>query len=382
MRIRSLELRQFRNYNHIQLEFSSSLNVFVGENAQGKTNLLEAIYLLAIGRSHRTTREDDLIKQGCDWAAVRADVDREMGSVRIEVVLRGDGPKQTKVAGEEVKRQADLLGTVNVVVFSPDDLQLVKGAPALRRRFIDLEIAQVSASYRHHFGRYQRVLKQRNNLLKAVQGGYVSPDSLEVWDAQLVSEGSRIVAKRAEALRRLSGWGARMNEQISKGKDILSIEYRPFFAEEGEPPQDWWEDPAAVAERFQAYLDSVRREERIRGMTLAGPQRDDIAFFVGGVDLRYFGSQGQQRTAVLSCKLAEIEFINEEVGDYPVLLLDDVMSELDDTRREQFLKTVTGRINTFITTTSLRSFSDEILRQAARYRVVAGEVIEQQSPAV
>ena len=375
MQIQSIELRQFRNYDYLQLDFSRSLNVFVGENAQGKTNLLEAIYLLAIGRSHRTTRESDLVKWGCEWASVRAEVERRAGGVRLDVVLHKDGGKETKVAGEVVRRQVDLLGTVNVVIFSPDDLQLVKGSPALRRRFLDLEIAQVSPSYRYHFGRYQRVLKQRNNLLKAWQGGHVDDDALEPWDAQLVAEGSRIVVKRAEAVRRLSRWAGAMNEGISGGRDPLRIEYRPFFAGDGDPVEAWWEDLRAVESRFRSYLESVRRTERVRGVTLAGPQRDDIAFFVGDVDLRYFGSQGQQRTAVLSCKLAELEFINEEAGEYPVLLLDDVMSELDDLRREQFLKTVTGRVNTFITTTNLRSFSPEILDQASRYRVVAGKVL-------
>jgi len=375
LQIRSIELRQFRNYDHVHLEFPTSLNVFVGENAQGKTNLLEAVYLLAIGRSHRTTRESDMIKWGSDWATVRSEVDRQRGGVRVDVVLRKDGAKETKVAGEVVRRQVDLLGTVNVVVFSPDDLQLVKGAPGLRRRFLDLEIAQVSPSYRHHFARYQRVLKQRNNLLKALQGGHAGADALDPWDEQLIFEGSRVVVKRAQTVRRLSRWAAQMNERISGGRDPLSIEYRPFFAADGDSVEGWWEDLDAVEARFRSYLEGVRRVERVRGMTLAGPQRDDIAFIVGDVDLRYFGSQGQQRTAVLSCKLAELEFINEEAGEYPVLLLDDVMSELDDLRREQFLMTVTGRINTFITTTNLRSFSDDILDQASQYRVVAGEVL-------
>lgn len=374
MRVERVELRFFRNYEHVVLEFSRSLNLFVGENAQGKTNLLEAIYLLALGRSHRTSREADMIGWGSETARVQADVERETGTLRIQTTLRREGSKETSIGGQTVKRLTDLLGHVNVVVFAPDDLQLVKGAPALRRRFLDLEIAQISPSYRHHFARYQRVLRQRNNLLKAVQGGQAHPDSLEMWDAQLVGDGSRIIAKRAQALRRLSDWSRRMQAEISGGREELDLLYRPFFSEESEPAQSWWEELSSVEEAFQESLRSVRKDEVYRGVTLAGPQRDDVAFCVDGVDLRYFGSQGQQRTAVLSCKLAEIEFMKEETDEYPILLLDDVMSELDDGRRSQFLRTVTGRINTFITTTNLRSFTEDVLNQASVYSISAGNV--------
>ncbi len=374
MRVERVELRFFRNYQHVALEFSRSLNIFVGQNAQGKTNLLEAIYLLALGRSHRTTRESDMIAWGSDNALVRADVLRETGTVRIQSQLRREGSKETSISGQPIKRLTDLLGNVNVVVFAPDDLQLVKGAPAIRRRFLDLEIAQISPAYRHHFARYQRVLRQRNNLLKAIQGGQAHPDSLEMWDEQLISDGSRIVAKRAQALRRLSEWSRRMQEEISAGREALDLMYRPFFSTDSEPVQSWWEELSEVEAAFEKSLKAVRKDEMVRGVTLAGPQRDDIAFCVDGIDLRYYGSQGQQRTAVLSCKLAEIEFMKEVADEYPILLLDDVMSELDDSRRSHFLRTVTGRINTFITTTNLRSFTDDVLSHASVYSISAGEV--------
>lgn len=377
MRLRKLRLSQFRNYEELLLEFPRSLNIFVGENAQGKTNLLEAIYLLGVGRSYRTSRDAELIRWEAPAAVVQSEVERELGALRVDLRLHRDGGKEIRVGHETLKRHGDLFGHVNVVVFSPDDLQLVKGSPAHRRRFLDLEIAQVSAAYRHHFARYQRVLRQRNNLLKAVQGGQASPDMLEAWDPQLVADGARIVAKRAEALRRLSRWSQEMHEAISGGREALRLVYRPFFAGE-EPPQPWWEEPAAVEERFWEALRAVRKEERIRGVTLVGPQRDDIAFMVGEIDLRYYGSQGQQRTSVLSCKLAELEFMREEAGEYPILLLDDVMSELDDGRRLQFLRTVTGKINTFITTTNLRSFTPEVLAEATRFRIRAGTVTEEQ----
>jgi len=372
--LQRIELLQFRNYRELSLEFTRGLNVFVGENAQGKSNLLEGIYLAALGRSFRTTSDEELIAWGEAFARVRAEVEREVAASRIEVLLKRDGGKEIKVAGESLRRHSDLLGTLNAVVFSPDDLQLVKGAPALRRRFLDIEIAQVSPAYRHHFTRYQRVLRQRNNLLKAIHLGSIGRDALVDWDEQLIADGSRIVAKRAQAVRRLSAWSRQMQRRISGGKEELALVYRPFFAAPDEPPSDEWEDVEAVAERFRRALAAVRRDEVVRATSLVGPQRDDVAFMVGDVDLRYFGSQGQQRTAVLSTKLSELEFIRDEAGEYPILLLDDVMSELDEARRARFLETVSGRINTFITTTGLESFTESILKEAAIYEIRAGTV--------
>lgn len=374
MFLRRIDLWHFRNYRELSLEFATSLNIFVGENAQGKSNLLEGIYVTALGRSYRTTSDEELIRWGESVARVRAEAEREVASSRIEILLRRDGPKEIKVAGETLRRHSDLLGTVNAVVFSPDDLQLVKGAPALRRRFLDIEIAQVSPAYRHHFTRYQRVLRQRNNLLKAISIGSAPRDVLVDWDEQLVADGARIVAKRAQAVRRLAAWSREMQRRISGGREELELVYRPFFAAADEPPSGEWEDVEAVAGRFRQALEAVRRDEVVRATTLVGPQRDDVAFMVGDVDLRYFGSQGQQRTAVLSTKLSELEFIREEAGEYPILLLDDVMSELDEARRERFLETVTGRIHTFITTTGLESFTERILREAAIYRIQAGTI--------
>lgn len=374
VQVRRIELFQFRNYQALELAFERMLNIFVGENAQGKTNLLEAVYLLALGRSYRTTSDGDLINWNAPFARVRGEAEREAGGTRIEILLRREGPKEIKVGGENLRRHSDLLGHLNAVVFSPDDLQLVKGSPALRRRFLDIEIAQVSPAYRHHFTRYQRVLRQRNNLLRAISQGYARREVLPDWDEQLIADGSRIIAKRAETVRRLSRWSREMQALISGGREELELVYRPFFAAPSEMPHAEWEDPQAVAERFRKELEALRRDELARGTTLAGPQRDDIAFLVAGVDLRYFGSQGQQRTAVLATKLSELEFIRDEAGEYPILLLDDVMSELDDTRRERFLGTVSGRINTFITTTNVRSFPEEILKEASLYTIRAGTV--------
>lgn len=381
MQLRHIRLQGFRNYRELELDAPASLNIFVGRNAQGKTNLLEAIYLLALGRSYRTLKDDELIGWDAPFAKVSAEVAREMGSVRIEILLPKEGVKEVRVGGERLRRLSDLLGNVHAVVFSPDDLQLLKGAPSLRRRFLDAEIAQLSSLYRHHFLRYQRVLKQRNNLLKAIRGGYAAQDALEMWDEQLVNDGAHIVAKRAETVRRLARFAYEVYEGLTGGRERLTVAYRPFFAAAGEAPHAAWEERDAVKSRFEEALTRMRKEEVLRGSTLVGPHRDDINFLIEGKEARSFGSQGQQRSAVLAAKLAELEFFREEAGEYPLLLLDDVMSELDDARRTQFLSHVSGRVNTFVTTTNLRSFPREVLENASIYEISAGTVTRRSHPA-
>lgn len=374
MQLRRIALSSFRNYDELDLGFTSGLNIFVGNNAQGKTNLLEAIYLLSLGRSFRTTDDVDLIGWNKQLARVRAEVERETGEARIDIMLRRDGPKQVRVAGEKLNRIADLIGTVNTVIFAPDDLQLVKGSPGMRRRFLDAEIAQISPLYRHHFLRYQRILRQRNNLLKSIRAREAPKSVLEPWDVQLVTEGVIVAVKRAETVRRLATWAKKVHGELTGGRERLNLVYRPFFAAENEMPIADWESRGYVHDRFERAMTERRGEELARAVTLVGPQRDDIAFMIGDVDARSFASQGQQRSAVLATKLAEIEFFKEEIGEYPILLLDDVMSELDDDRRAYFLNHVSGRVNTFITTTNVRSFKPSVLNTASVFEIQRGTV--------
>lgn len=372
MLLRRIQLQRFRNYAELDLVFPGNLNIFVGQNAQGKTNLLEAIYLLALGRSFRTVKDEDLVGWHHDFAQVKAEVQRQSGNIGIEIRLPRSGTKEVKIGGEKAARLNDLLGLVNVVVFSPDDLQLLKGSPSLRRRFLDAEIAQISAVYRHHFLRYHRVLRQRNNLLKAIKMKSASKDALDVWDAQLAADGSYVIAKRAETVRRLSQWAQRVYADLTAKREILTITYRPFFVRAGDPMDEAWEDRQAVEAKIYEAIKDAREDELARGVTMVGPQRDDLAFHINGADARHFASQGQQRSVVLASKLAELEFFNEEVGEYPILLLDDVMSELDDERRHHFMRIVSGKVNTFITTTNIRSFARDILDQASLYKVKSG----------
>lgn len=376
MRVSRITLSAYRNYCELDLDTDADLCVFVGENAQGKTNLLEAIYYLATARSFRTLRDEELIKWGATHAGIAGTVEREIGEATIQVRIPRAGVKRVSVNGQFLRRQAELFGYLNVVTFSPDDLQLVKGSPSERRRFIDIELSQVSPTYRNDLIVYYRILRQRSNLLRDIADRNSGVQLLPAWDEQLVEIGSRVMVKRAEAVLRLSEAGSAVHAEITGGQEQLRIRYRPFFAVPGEEPPaaGAWEKLSVVRDRFSHSIERLRQAEIRRGQNLVGPQRDDLEFWINGRDVRSYGSQGQQRTAVLSCKMAEIEFMRSETGEYPVLLLDDVMSELDQKRRQFFLATVSGRVQTIITTTSLHSFSASILAKARVARIVAGDV--------
>ncbi|MGI6609034.1 MAG: DNA replication/repair protein RecF [Limnochordia bacterium] len=372
MRVKRLLLSSYRNYDHLDLEVTAQLCIFVGANAQGKTNLLEALYYLATTRSFRATRDDELIKWGADEAVMACEVEREVGQSEIRVRLARGKAKLIAVNGQTLRRQLDLFGHLNVVTFSPDDLQLVKGGPSERRRFLDMELAQISPAYRHDMTTYQRILRQRNNLLKEIAEWRAQPDLLEAWDLQLADTGSRIMARRAAAVTHLASLAHTVHQEITQGSERLTIRYRPFFGQAGEVSN--WQSLEMVRERFAGEIKRLRAVEMRRGQTLVGPQRDDLEFLINDKDVRSYGSQGQQRTCVLASKLAEIEFMHAQTDTYPVLLLDDVMSELDQSRRHYFLGTVSGRVQTFITTTGLQTFPEEFLSQAQVTRIAAGRL--------
>lgn len=375
MRVKTLFLTNYRNYDSLLLREPGMLNVFIGKNAQGKTNLLESFYLLATGRSPRAARDADLIQWGKQQARVVADIERSISVLRVEIVLQPGVAKRVRVNGKPIRRLADLFGYLNVVMFTPDDLQLVKGSPSYRRQFLDYEIAQISPAYRDHLTRYNRILRQRNTILRAVAEGSGSKEALLAWENQFIEHGSRVIAKRAEMVAALSPLAGAIHATITQDKERLRLMYRPFFLEEGEQSSsEEWQDVGKVRERFLASLHRLRQAELRRGSTLVGPQRDDVVFRINDVDARLFGSQGQQRTAVLSCKLAEIAYMEEQVGEPPVLLLDDVMSELDASRRAFLVDVVQDRIQTFITSAHGGDLGDELLKAARVYHIEQGRM--------
>ncbi|GIV21821.1 MAG: DNA replication and repair protein RecF [Armatimonadota bacterium] len=371
MRLLELLLTNFRNYESLHLQPDAGLNLITGENAQGKTNLLEAIYLLATGRSLRAGRDEELIRWGTEEATVRAHIQRErLLDVRVEVTLSRSQSRVVKVDGQTY-RAATALGQFNVVLFSAMDLEVVRGQPADRRRYLDVEIGMLSPAYARALAGYRRALEQRNRLLKAIRegGGVITPSTielLEAWDEQLVRYGSGVMIARERFISALRPLAQAAHSELSEGREQLDIRYAPAVEGQGEREQ--------TAESFRQQLHQMRAEELRRGTTLVGPQRDDLLLLVDGKEARTYASQGQQRTVMLSLKRAEFELVVQERQEPPIVLLDDVMSDLDDRRRTQLLQMALRGAQAFITATSAETFPQEIFRAARMYRVESGRI--------
>lgn len=369
MKLLNIRLHGYRNYKQLELTTDSNVNLFVGPNAQGKTNLLEAMFVLALTRSHRTHKEKELIAWDTDRASIAGVVEHKYGSATLELAISSQG-KRAKINGLEQKKLSSFVGSLNVVMFAPEDLEIVKGSPAVRRRFLDMEIAQVQPAYMHHLAQYQKVLAQRNNLLKQI-GGRPSDDQyvmLDIWNAQLADHGSKIMVRRQNFIQKLELWADEIHRGITGGQEQLRIRYEPSF------DCDEMNEETTVFDQFMVKLSHVKDQEIRRGATLVGPHRDDLVFFINQKEAHIYGSQGQQRTAALSLKLAEIELIREEKGEYPLLLLDDVLSELDHSRQTQLIETFQGKVQTFITTTGIESVNMDRMADARIYRVNEGAV--------
>lgn len=376
MKIRSLWLEDFRNYPAALVEPGPGVNLFCGANGQGKTNLLEAVALLSHGSSFRGARDSVLARLGSAGYRVAAEVARSGGSVRVEVAFSPRHGKRAQVGGVAVDALRDLSGVLCTVLFTPDHLGLMKGDPRGRRAYLDTQLVQVSAFYRHHLLRLRRVVLQRNRLLADwhTRGpGRVA--ELEAWNDELLAVGVRIMAKRAEALARLAPLVREAYAHIARGREELEVEYVPFFRrQEDAGPERKEYGEAEIARGFREALERRAGEEVRRGVSLVGPHRDDLRFTLSGLDLRTFGSQGQQRSAVLAVTLAFVRFLGAEMGEEPVLLLDDVLSELDPERRAAFLAALPGGLQVLVTLTGLEGLAGEEVEGAAVYEVREGSV--------
>lgn len=375
MHIKKLHLKNFRNYDELDIVFDDKVNVIIGENAQGKTNLMEAIHCLAFTKSHRTTKEKELIQWEREYAKIEGSVTKRNQTIPLEIIISSKG-KKAKINHLEQRRLSDYIGAINVVMFAPEDLTLVKGPPQARRRFIDMELGQIQAIYIYHLAQYQKILKQRNSLLKQLQRRKVELNHttmLEVLTEQLMEHAVVILKKRFTFLKLLRKWAASIHYQISHELENLEIKYDTSIQISEEATET--DIAAAYLEKFT----SIQEKEIERGTTLAGPHRDDLIFYVNGKDVQTYGSQGQQRTTALSLKLAEIELIYNEVGEYPILLLDDVLSELDDYRQSHLLNTIQGKVQTFVSTTSVDGINHETLRKAELFHVTNGKVTNRTS---
>lgn len=369
MKLESIKLKNFRNYDQLSLEFHETVNVFLGENAQGKTNVLEAIYVLAMAKSHRTSNDKELIKWDEDYGKIEGRLNKRNGQVPLEIVFSKKG-KKVKVNHLEQRKLSQYVGACNVVMFAPEDLNLVKGSPSGRRRFIDMEIGQIQPVYIHDLTQYQKVLQQRNALLKERHKRNQASDAmLDILTEQLIDLAAQIVFRRFHFIALLRTWAAPIHAGISRGLEELTLIYKSHVSQVSEEM-----DVSKLKEIYGNVFEEAREREWDRGMTLFGPHRDDLLFQVNGRDVQVYGSQGQQRTTALSLKLAEIECIKSEVGEYPILLLDDVLSELDDYRQTHLLQTFQEKVQTFVTTTSVEGLDHNMLQNAASFYVKKGEI--------
>lgn len=370
MYLKTLELHNFRNYADLVVEFGSGINVLLGENAQGKTNLLESIYFLALTRSHRTNSDRDLISWKTKAARVSGSVQKEHTVTPLEINLSSKG-KNAKVNHLEQSRLSQYVGQLNVILFAPEDLSIVKGSPAVRRKFIDMEFGQMSSKYLYNSAQYRSVLKQRNQYIKQLQfnpkGDQVY---LDVLSDQLAAHGAEIIFQRIQFLKKLEKWSQEVHKEISQGKEKLSFQYvSPISSDQADTTEK-------IYAALQALFQKQREKELQQGKTLVGPHLDDVRFMVNDKNVSTFGSQGQQRTTALSVKLAEIDLMKEETGEYPVLLLDDVLSELDDSRQTHLLTAIQNKVQTFITTTNLSGVAQQLINEPHVFNIDHGVLMQ------
>lgn len=374
MQITELTLRSYRSYETLHLAFDPGVQIFLGANAQGKTNIIEALYYAAFGRSHRTSSDAELIRVGADGAHIGLSFRRHDVPGELSFTFARGARRRITYAGESL-RQRDLVGLLPMVLFSPEDLFLVKGAPALRRRYLDAELSQASPAYYGELLRYTRILKQRNAVLKDIRERLAAPDDLPPWDAQLAKSAAYIVTRRIAAVAQLGALSARVQAVLAAGEE-LALAYEIA----GAGAEDFAEDD--MTESLHVWYNKMLCEGRARDIARAatgvGPHLDDLVLRVGGMSLRSYGSQGQQRTGALALKLAELFYLQENIGEAPILLLDDVMSELDADRRRALLDFIRHEhIQTFITATDAAYFPAE---RMGTYRYVeAGTVRDEKS---
>ena len=358
MYITSLDLQNFRNYERQSVSLNQGVNIFYGKNAQGKTNLLEAVYLAGTTKSHKGSKDREMIRKGEEESHIRMDVVRDTISHRIDLHLKKNKPKGIAIDRIPVKKAADLFRIIHLVFFSPEDLGIIKNGPAARRRFLNFELCQIDKIYLAVLGEYSKCLMQRNKLLKELEPGSPRLAELDIWDEQLVRFGTEVIRRRASFLDSMNEVIRDIHFELSGGKEEIFLKY----------------DPSTAAESFAVDLTMARDRDLLYKETHVGPHRDDIAIMINEMDSRVYSSQGQQRSAALSLKLSEIRMIRKATGDTPVLLLDDVMSELDSERQKQLLSEIRG-IQTLITCTGLDDFVQNNFEADSVFRVENGRIV-------
>lgn len=360
MFIKRLQMLNYRNYNALDIELCPNVNVFMGDNAQGKTNILEAIYYCAFAKSHRTSKDKELINWNGEHAFISVDVGRERLDKRIDISILKDGKKSIRINKIKIKKIGELFGNFNVVMFSPEDLRIIKDSPGVRRKFIDMELCQLNPKYYYNLVQYNKVLNERNILLR---NRNTSNEMLEIYDMQLVEFGYNIIRDRIKYIESLNKYAEKIHSDITSGKEKINFKYISTI-----------KDLENIKENFYTLLEKNRSKDCDRGITSIGPHRDDFFVYINDIDTKSYGSQGQQRTAVLTMKFSSLEIIKELTGEFPVLLLDDVLSELDFNRKKYILSTI-GQIQTVITCTGIEDLYEYLDEKAKVFKVKNGEIV-------
>lgn len=357
MYIQKVSLTGYRNLKDITLFLKNGINIFYGENAQGKTNFLESLYLCASGRSLRTKNDSQLIEFNAKESHIQVLIQKLNSADKIDIHLKKEAKKGIAINGVALKKLGELFGTCHAVIFSPEDLNLVKNGPVERRRFMDMEICQMNVVYYYNLQNYYKILKQRNHLLKEIQKKPTLKDTLFIWDKQLVDMGKRIIDTRSDFLIQLNKIASKKQNRLTGGNDALEIIYKPN----------------STAQQLEQKIANTHQRDILLGTTQYGPHKDDIVFLINGKDVKQYGSQGQQRTTALSAKLAEIDLIEQQTAQKPILLLDDVFSELDK-NRQNFLMESIGHLQTVLTCTGIEDVIKEYVKQAYLFHVEKGEI--------
>lgn len=359
MIIKSIDLQNFRNYELQKIDFDSGTNILYGDNAQGKTNILEAVYLSGTTKSHRGSKDQEMIAFNHNESHIKMIMSRKGIDYRIDMHIKRNRSKGIAINGVPIRKSMDLYGIINLVIFSPEDLRIIENGPSERRKFIDMELCQLDKIYASNLINYRRTLEQRNNLLRDISFNPSLEDTIDVWDMQLIRYGREIIARREKFIDQLNNIIKDIHIRLSGGKENLLVKYVPDAKED----------------EFEDILSRNRERDIRMKYTCAGPHRDDMIFYIDELDVHKYGSQGQKRTSALSLKLAEIEIVKQLTGDKPVLLLDDVLSELDSSRQNYLLNSISD-VQTIITCTGLDEFINNRFHLDKVFYVTNGHVIE------
>lgn len=361
MKINAIELKNFRNYQDCSVEFDPFINIFIGKNAQGKTNLLEAIYILSMSKSFKTNVIEELIYFHEDFAKIQGQIESHQKDIQLEVILSKLG-KKAIINHKEIKKTSDYVGYLNVVLFIPEDLMLIKGSPRLRRKLIDMEISKISPIYMYNLNKYNKLLKERNKYLKLLHDQHKSSDEyLEVLSEQMAKLQVDIIHKRIEFVELWNDISTKMYDYISLHQEKLSIQYKSSYKQI---------DYETIIDKYKKnYQRDIQYSQ-----TMDGLHKDDLCMFLNDKNAVIYASQGQQRSIILSLKIGLLELIKKEIGEYPILLLDDVLSELDDIRQTKLLNLIQGKVQTFLTSTSIDGIHHQVIEKAKKITIENGQV--------